>query len=78
MKLHTGHPVLMYSSQSWPTPNLCPEVAVQMLVHGEGEMFGVVEGRGGRVGDDLRVMVREGVELVHHVGAWRVGYMHVV
>ena len=37
-------------------------------------MLGVVEGRGARVGDNLRVMVREGVELVHHVGTWGVGW----
>ena len=40
---------------------------VQVCAHGERE--GVVIGKvwGGGVGDDGRVMVREGVKLIHHV-----------
>ena len=53
---------------------LCPEVVVQVLAHGERKVLGVVEGRGGRVGEDLCVMVRKGVELVHHIGTWGIGW----
>ena len=51
---------------------LCAEVAVQMRVHGEWELAGIHEWRGGGVWDNGSDVIREGEELVHHIGTGQV------
>ena len=45
-----------------------------MCVHGEWEQVEVHKVWSGGVGNDAGVVVREGVEFIHHIGTWELDY----